>query len=236
MGPVLLLSHLEKACLSGSSPGSTQRCRAAEKCPQATAISAKDITRQHTVTFNLNEISSVMWRNINKLHIQLKMLMVESENANYNCEIQLMNTGEHFSYFAQFASHPGTSARKQKQHSVCLVVWGGKKPNRWWTHLRRILGTASYYEVLIALSLKEPVHILWTQVMTGLKVIYRCRRCLCSEHSLCHLPYGFLSSSPPQLDWAGWKCFSSLFVYLGATNEDMIIFLRVSYCLIVNKQ
>lgn len=38
--PILLLSHLEKARLSGSSPGSTQRCRAAEKCPQATAISA----------------------------------------------------------------------------------------------------------------------------------------------------------------------------------------------------
>lgn len=36
-----LLSHLVKAFLSGSSPASTQRCRAAEKCPQATAISAQ---------------------------------------------------------------------------------------------------------------------------------------------------------------------------------------------------
>lgn len=34
------VSYLEKASFSTSSPGSTQRCRAVEKCPQATAISA----------------------------------------------------------------------------------------------------------------------------------------------------------------------------------------------------
>lgn len=37
---MVLFSDLEKAFLSASSPGSTRRCRAAEKCPQATAISA----------------------------------------------------------------------------------------------------------------------------------------------------------------------------------------------------
>lgn len=37
-----LFSHLEKAFFSGSSPFSTQRCRAAAKCPQATAISTNE--------------------------------------------------------------------------------------------------------------------------------------------------------------------------------------------------
>lgn len=53
LGPILLLSHLEKACLSGSSPASTQRCRAAEKCPQATAISEKQT--EHETYSNIRD-------------------------------------------------------------------------------------------------------------------------------------------------------------------------------------
>lgn len=42
------VSYLEKASFSTSSPGSTQRCRAVEKCPQATAISATSYNMDQT--------------------------------------------------------------------------------------------------------------------------------------------------------------------------------------------
>lgn len=37
-------------------------------------------------------------------------------------------------------------------------------------------------------------------------------------------PYGLLSSSPPQLDSAGWKCFSLLSVFLEAGHKNHIFF------------
>lgn len=45
---ITAVSYLEKASFSTSSPGSTQRCRAVEKCPQATAISATSYNKDQT--------------------------------------------------------------------------------------------------------------------------------------------------------------------------------------------